>query len=627
VNRALVVAIALGLGATAALPQGASLGPPEKVEAFGFALRPPAGWQMVPVGVGSPEVKHYKHPQELGRVVVWAYVAPSLEFGRYMGMKMVQDFLRKAGATYQTVAASRPLQVGGHPAFSDQVAVRVPQIPVPIGGEALFVGCGPYVLLLLGAWAEQIGPGPTVQASLRSLSFLADPNADEQRPEKAQGLTLKVPVQWQLRPDKDDPTASDIVPPAKLEAEMCGLALKRATWKDVASVGVTAADFGTDARGALDKVVDALRDQQAKKLAETLAEHKKQYPTEPLFTGAGTLKEIKRDDLAVGGATGRLAQFTVPLIYSDLKAEVKFRLICGALARGEDVWVIWGACPEEWTEPHLSALTEMIASLAPEGAAAVAEAPKSDDKAAAPVAPTAPAASPPAQPDADQVAEARKHCAAALEHKKAKRWAEALAELGTALELWPDCADAHWLAGWCQIGIGERRKAVPHFKRVIELEPGTSRATEAHKAIDAIQAGAQAPAATAGSFAETVQVVVVPAAGIYHRPGCKMVQAAPAEAIQRCHSGREALEAGARIPCSLCRPGPLSEPLPTGLTQAAAEFAAGPLPLAGTAELQQAIQCRGVTQDGARCRNRTRNPNGFCHYHQDQAPRTTSLGR
>lgn len=37
------------------------------------------------------------------------------------------------------------------------------------------------------------------------------------------------------------------------------------------------------------------------------------------------------------------------------------------------------------------------------------------------------------------------------------------------------------------------------------------------------------------------------------------------------------------------------------------------------AALAAAVQCKGVTQKGARCRNRTTNPSGYCHLHVGQA--------
>jgi endonuclease G len=32
------------------------------------------------------------------------------------------------------------------------------------------------------------------------------------------------------------------------------------------------------------------------------------------------------------------------------------------------------------------------------------------------------------------------------------------------------------------------------------------------------------------------------------------------------------------------------------------------------------VQCKGTTKAGAQCKNKTLNPNGFCHLHQGQVP-------
>lgn len=31
------------------------------------------------------------------------------------------------------------------------------------------------------------------------------------------------------------------------------------------------------------------------------------------------------------------------------------------------------------------------------------------------------------------------------------------------------------------------------------------------------------------------------------------------------------------------------------------------------------VQCKGITEDGDRCKMKTDNPNGYCRFHQDQA--------
>lgn len=42
--------------------------------------------------------------------------------------------------------------------------------------------------------------------------------------------------------------------------------------------------------------------------------------------------------------------------------------------------------------------------------------------------------------------------------------------------------------------------------------------------------------------------------------------------------------------------------------------------LIAAAALAAAVQCKGTTKKGARCRNMTTNINGYCHLHQAQAP-------
>lgn len=37
-------------------------------------------------------------------------------------------------------------------------------------------------------------------------------------------------------------------------------------------------------------------------------------------------------------------------------------------------------------------------------------------------------------------------------------------------------------------------------------------------------------------------------------------------------------------------------------------------------KLNHSVQCKGTTKKGNRCKNRTKNANGFCHLHQNQAP-------
>jgi hypothetical protein len=42
--------------------------------------------------------------------------------------------------------------------------------------------------------------------------------------------------------------------------------------------------------------------------------------------------------------------------------------------------------------------------------------------------------------------------------------------------------------------------------------------------------------------------------------------------------------------------------------------------LVAAAALAAAVQCRGTTKKGARCRNMTTNASGYCYLHGGQAP-------
>lgn len=42
--------------------------------------------------------------------------------------------------------------------------------------------------------------------------------------------------------------------------------------------------------------------------------------------------------------------------------------------------------------------------------------------------------------------------------------------------------------------------------------------------------------------------------------------------------------------------------------------------LIAVAALAAAVQCRGTTKKGARCRNMTTNASGYCYLHENQAP-------
>lgn len=43
-------------------------------------------------------------------------------------------------------------------------------------------------------------------------------------------------------------------------------------------------------------------------------------------------------------------------------------------------------------------------------------------------------------------------------------------------------------------------------------------------------------------------------------------------------------------------------------------------PTATVKKSETAVQCKGITQKGLRCKNMTKNANGYCHVHQSQAP-------
>ena len=588
--RATIFAVCLATILGSVGPVSAQLGSPVRVEEFGFVFRPPAGWQSVRIGAGTGEVKHYKHPQELGRVVVAAFAAPSLDFGRYLAMEGLRDMLRGLGASVTTKAAARPCEVGGREAVRDELSIRVTQLPVPIVGEAVFVRSGAHVLMFLGVWAEKIGPAAAVQQSVRSVSFLASADAGETRVETAQGATLRVPNSWRVGPDERDPAATAIRPPSDAEAELAGLRLLRVTWDVLAEVGVTHDAYRADGPATLDRICETIKADLLKEVERDLAEHKAKRPNDPVVNSLGAAAQLERVDLVQGTAVGRLTHYQVPVRYSLLDTEVKLRLMAAALTEGEAVWLVAGWCPEEWTDPHLSALVGVITSLAPEGAPEAA----------------GPEPATPAKPDAETMAQVERHCAAAAEHKKAKRYGEALRELKAGLKLWPDCAEAHWLAAWCCIGAGDKTGAGAHFRRVIELQPNTDRAREAQRAIDSIRAQARAPTLKGPIAGRTVRYVVIPGGGIYHSPTCKIVKAAPPGTTRPCCSVQEARRAGALTPCSMCKPGPLA--------------AVGD-PANTRRELERAIRCRGTTQEGVRCHNMTRNPSGYCHYHRDQAPK------
>jgi len=82
---------------------------------------------------------------------------------------------------------------------------------------------------------------------------------------------------------------------------------------------------------------------------------------------------------------------------------------------------------------------------------------------------------------------AKAHYAEGMRLKREKKLAEAATEFEKALSLSPNHLDAHWAVAWVYAGTGDKAKAVAHFRKVLELEPNSQRATEARDAVARLQ--------------------------------------------------------------------------------------------------------------------------------------------
>ncbi|MBM3472664.1 MAG: tetratricopeptide repeat protein [Armatimonadetes bacterium] len=74
-----------------------------------------------------------------------------------------------------------------------------------------------------------------------------------------------------------------------------------------------------------------------------------------------------------------------------------------------------------------------------------------------------------------------------LELKRAGKFAEAAEALKAAITADPKHVEAHWTLGWVLIELKDREGAAAEFRKVIELAPGTERATEAQKALERLK--------------------------------------------------------------------------------------------------------------------------------------------
>ena len=55
------------------------------------------------------------------------------------------------------------------------------------------------------------------------------------------------------------------------------------------------------------------------------------------------------------------------------------------------------------------------------------------------------------------------------------------------LALEPDNVEAHWVLAWVLVELNDREGAAREFRKVIELAPGSDRATEAEKALGRLE--------------------------------------------------------------------------------------------------------------------------------------------
>lgn len=75
------------------------------------------------------------------------------------------------------------------------------------------------------------------------------------------------------------------------------------------------------------------------------------------------------------------------------------------------------------------------------------------------------------------------HCTEGMRLKRAGKLAAAAHQFEMALSVWPDNVEAHWALAWTYAAQGLTRKAGSHFRRVIALSPGSTRAVESRKAL------------------------------------------------------------------------------------------------------------------------------------------------
>ncbi len=487
--RPLVPIPVLVVLAAAAPAVQAQLGSVVRDEQYGFTFQPPVGWLDLRPSVAMGELKHLKHPHDLGRVIISAYPAPSLDFGRHAALALAKKKMRREGLTFTTLAAHRRITVNGLAGKRDQLSLQLKQPPIPIEGEAIFLPAPPYVFVLLGAWAKGLGPQRTVQASLRSFRLVRKPGPPtESAAYETTRFRFSFPKTWQATPKPGEPNTVEIKPPGK-QGEYLDCTLAAAKWPEVsAAFGVTRAQYQADPTGALDRLCTAVNAKFEKALRADLEQQRRKSATEPFILELGAFRDIKREDLKAGPFVGRQLTLEIPVKYSELDAEVVFVARCAALCHGEDLVAFVSHSPREWESTHGAALQQILESVRPlatEIAAASAEPGAAPEPTKAPTEPKA--AEQPAAPDEAAQAKARQHYAAGLTHKQAKQWPAAIAELTKALEIWPDYADAHWVLAWSYIGAGSKPQAVPHLEKLIQLEPNTERARQARDALERIQ--------------------------------------------------------------------------------------------------------------------------------------------
>lgn len=110
------------------------------------------------------------------------------------------------------------------------------------------------------------------------------------------------------------------------------------------------------------------------------------------------------------------------------------------------------------------------------------------EAAEAPPAPAATAAPPPVEvTTAEPPTKAADLVTSALAEKQAGRLEQSRTLLEQAIELEPDNTEAHWVLAWVSIDLGDREGAAREFRRVVELAPGSERATEAEKALGRLE--------------------------------------------------------------------------------------------------------------------------------------------